>query len=104
MFFKKSIEVFKYYKSHLEIFCDLFIYSMRLLKSGSVEIQTGKQMFHMDDPKLGKDKSAGINPWSLKMHKRQLSKMMKYKEKSPQCSRILKEKPKMFNETFSNTR
>ncbi|XP_060070400.1 inositol hexakisphosphate kinase 1-like [Ylistrum balloti] len=52
-------------------------YSVRLLRSGSLEVSTQtEKVFHMNDPKSGKhDKTEGINPWSLKCHKRQLSKM-----------------------------
>lgn len=52
-------------------------YSVRLLRSGSLEVSTQtEKVFHMNDPKSGKhDKTEGINPWGLKCHKRQLSKM-----------------------------
>ncbi|XP_045159739.1 inositol hexakisphosphate kinase 1-like isoform X2 [Mercenaria mercenaria] len=50
-------------------------YSVKLLRSGSIEVSTQTDtVFHSPDPKSG-PKSANLNPWSLKCHKRQLAKM-----------------------------
>ncbi|KAL4235627.1 inositol polyphosphate kinase kcs1 [Mactra antiquata] len=50
-------------------------YSARLLRSGSIEVSTQTDtVFQTPDPKSG-PKSANLNPWSLKCHKRQLAKM-----------------------------
>lgn len=53
----------------------LYSFSARLLRSGSIEVSTQTDtVFQTPDPKSG-PKSANLNPWSLKCHKRQLAKM-----------------------------
>lgn len=50
-------------------------YSVRLLRSGSIEVSTQTDtVFHMPDPKSG-NMSSNLNPWSLKCHKRHLARM-----------------------------
>ncbi|XP_052776000.1 inositol hexakisphosphate kinase 1-like isoform X1 [Mya arenaria] len=57
-------------------------YSVRLLRSGSIEVSTELDtLFNSPDHKSGQ-KSAGLNPWSLKCHKREVAKMRKYNEDS----------------------
>ncbi|XP_064605211.1 inositol hexakisphosphate kinase 1-like [Liolophura sinensis] len=64
-------------------------YSMRLLRSGSIEMvsQTGKQF---SDSKFdGSGTAASLNPWSISCHKRQMAKMRKSKADSDSDSKFI---------------
>ncbi|KAJ8315897.1 hypothetical protein KUTeg_006555 [Tegillarca granosa] len=52
---------------------------IRLLRSGSIEVSAHTDtVFKYADPKSGKhEKTKGMNPWSIKCHKRLLSKLRK---------------------------
>lgn len=65
--------------------------SIRLLRSGSVEVSTQTNtIFHAVDP--GKSgKTSGVNPWSVKCQKRLISQMKKIDKDSKKCKFILLE-------------
>lgn len=51
------------------------MYSIRLMRSGSIEVSTQtERVFHTPDNHSDQN-TAGLNPWSLKCHKRQVAKM-----------------------------
>ncbi|KAL3869907.1 hypothetical protein ACJMK2_042530 [Sinanodonta woodiana] len=66
--------------------------SIRLLRSGSIEVSTETdKVFHSPDPKSGFKSAESLNPWSLKCQKKQLAKMRKSSQDSDQCKFILLE-------------
>lgn len=54
---------------------DLSILSLRLLRSGSVEVST--QTDQVFDSQDSTNKTENINPWSLRCHKKTLTKLRK---------------------------